>query len=182
MGGGPTHPAYPGLFLWLSVNKIQLFSALQMQPPSVCLCNKPCTPSGPRYIQRTKREVKPSLLSGSSYQHPAHQAPPRPISPPCCPLRETTPALTSHILLTQPTLPRFLEGDLPPTHRETLGQPLPNAMAIFPPLSPLHPPTHQPACFIHPHATSKWHSCRTHQLLTPHWSYCCCLASHPCGF
>ena len=114
MGGGPTHPAYPGLFLWLSVNKIQLFSALQMQPPSVCLCNKPCTPSGPRYIQRTKREVKPSLLSGSSYQHPAHQAPPRPISPPCCPLRETTPALTSHILLTQPTLPRFLEGDLPP--------------------------------------------------------------------
>ena len=55
MGGGPTHPAYPGVFLWLSVNKIQLFSALQMQLPSVCLCNKPRTPSGPRYIQRTKR-------------------------------------------------------------------------------------------------------------------------------
>ena len=35
MRAGSYSPAHPGVFLWPSVNKIQLFSALQMQPPAV---------------------------------------------------------------------------------------------------------------------------------------------------
>ena len=37
--GRSLSPTYPGVFLWLSVNKIQMFSAVQMQPPAVRLCN-----------------------------------------------------------------------------------------------------------------------------------------------
>ena len=113
--------------------------------------------------------------------HVTNTLPTRPcpdiLPPSCCPLRETTPAPTSHVLLTEPTLPRLLEGDLPPTHHEPLGNQSPTPWPSFHPLSPPHSPTHQPACFTHPHATSKWHSSGTHQFLTTSWAYCCCLGS-----
>ena len=147
MGGGPTHPAYPGVFLWLSVDKIQ-FSACRY---SHLLCVSAINHAHllvPDIFGEPKGKVKPSLLSASSYQHPAHRAPPRPISPSCCPLRETTPALTSNVLLTQPTLPWLLEGDLPPTHHEPLGQPLLHPLAVVPPPQP-SPPTHSQACLLY---------------------------------
>ena len=67
--------AYPGDFLWLSLNKIQFFSAMQMQLPSGCLCNKQRVPSGPRYIWRTRRESETFtsewLKLSSPCPHPA---------------------------------------------------------------------------------------------------------------
>ena len=50
-------PAYPGNFLWLSVNKIQLFAPLQMQLPSVCLCNNHTHSLGPDIPREEKGEV-----------------------------------------------------------------------------------------------------------------------------
>ena len=99
----------------------------------------------------------------------------------CCPLRETTPALTSHILLTQPTLPRLLEGDLPPTHCESLGQPLPHPMADFPTLGPPLPApsaTHSPACLLYsPYATSTWHV-PEHTNSSPHTGHIAAAEGH----
>ena len=79
MGGDPTTLAYPGIFLWLSVNKIQLFSPRQMQPPSVCLCNKHTQLVDPDIPREQKGEVN-AFTSGllTSNKHPAHQAPPWP--------------------------------------------------------------------------------------------------------
>ena len=97
--------------------------------------------------------------------------------PSCCPLRETTPALTSQVLLTQPTLSRLLERDLPATHRESLGQKLPHPRLSFHPLSP-PPPTHSPACLHYsPHTTSTWYV-PEHTSSSPHTGHTAAAEGH----
>ena len=84
MGGDPMPPAYPGNFLWLSVNKIQLFSPLQMQLPSVCLCNNHTHSLGPDIPREEKGEVN-TLTSESSYQTNILPTTPHPgLIPPSC--------------------------------------------------------------------------------------------------
>ena len=63
---GSLPSAYPGVFLWLSVNKIQTFSAVQMQPPAVHLCNDHTHPLCLDILWEAKVKAKPSLVSGSS--------------------------------------------------------------------------------------------------------------------
>ena len=100
--------------------------------------------------------MKPSLLSGSSYHHPAPTRPcPELFPPSCCPSRETSPALTSHILLTQPPCLSSLKETCHQHIESPLANHCPSHGRLSTPSAP-PPPTHQPVCFIHPHANSTY--------------------------
>ena len=83
MGWAGTYPlAYSGTFFCPSVNKIQLFTSVQMQPLAVCLCNDHIHPLGPDILWETKVKVKILIRVLNSNKRHAHQAPPWAIPPP----------------------------------------------------------------------------------------------------
>ena len=145
---GSLPSAYPGVFLWLSVNKIQTFSAVQRQPPAVHLCNDHTHPLCLDILWEAKVKAKPSLLSGSSQ---TNTLPTRPslglFPPPADPLRERSPVLTFHILLdTVHSVSGSMKEDLPPTHRESLGKS--HSTCLIPSSHPSNPTlTSLPASF-----------------------------------
>lgn len=137
-------PAYPGIFLWPSVNKIQLFSAMQMQPLAVRLCNNHTRPLGPDIPGEAKRKVK--ALTAKSLRSNTHCPLGLPLGyshPDADPHRETSPALAFQVLLGSAHLASgSLKEDLPPTDCEALGKSLPPHHGLLPrSLCPLHPPT-----------------------------------------
>ena len=178
MVGGPTSSTYPGVCLWLSVNKIQLFSALQLQPPFVCLCNKPRTLSGPRYIRRTKRGSETLTSERLKLPTPCPPGPAQTYSPPpAAPLeKQPQPWHFTSFWHSPPCLSSLKET----CHQHTMS-PLanhsPTPWPSFHPHSSLHPPTHQPACFIHPHATSTWHD-PEHTSSSPHTGHIAAAEGH----
>ena len=121
--------------------------------------------------------MKPSLLSGSSYHRPAPTRPyPELFPPSCCPFREISPALTSHILLTQPPCLCSLKE----TCHQHIESPLANHCPTHGSLStpsalPPHPPAHQPACFIHTHATIRG---TKHTSSSPHTGHTAAAEGH----
>ena len=119
--GRSLSPTYPGVFLWLSVNKIQMFSGVQMQPPAVRLCNDQSHPLFPDTLWEAELKAKLSILSGSSQTESMGLC-----LPPSDPLRERSPVLTFHNLLdTVHSVSGSMKEDLLPTHCECLDKPLP---------------------------------------------------------
>lgn len=59
---GSYSPAYSGTILYPSVNKIQLFTSVQMQPQAVRLCNDHIHPLGPDILWEAKVKGK-TLIS-----------------------------------------------------------------------------------------------------------------------
>ena len=113
---GALPPCLLRILLWPSVNKIQLFSALQMQPEAVCLCNKPHI----LWVQINLENQKGKLNTLSSQSPASNILPNRPhpvlFSPSHGYLRETSPRLTFQVILgsVHPAL-RSLKKDLPLT-------------------------------------------------------------------
>ena len=56
-------PAYSETFFCPSVNKIQLFTSVQMQPPAMHLCNDHIHPLGPNKLWEAKEKSKSLFLS-----------------------------------------------------------------------------------------------------------------------
>ena len=81
---GSYPPAYSGNFLCLSVNKIQLFTSVQMQPQAVRLCNDHIHPLGPDILWEAEVKVK-TLISEFSIQTNILPTRPHPgLFPPSC--------------------------------------------------------------------------------------------------